>query len=285
MTHVHALRIPFRLEIGPGKSLDRFAYVYLLVGQRVVLIDSGVAGAEKAIVEHLEAIGRDPKELALVVLTHAHPDHIGGLLGLTRVLDLQVAAHGEAIPWVEDVDRQYRERPVPCFHALVAGSVKVDRPLQDGDTVDLGDGQSLQVLHTPGHASGHIALWNQEQGILFSGDAVPVPGALPIYDDPLILLHSLKRLRSLVGLQTLYSSWAEPYQGDVYAAIDAGMAYLRQVHRAVLDQRARSPVGDSKSLTASVLAALGLGAVPLNPLLVRTVEAHCRRAGQEELLA
>jgi glyoxylase-like metal-dependent hydrolase (beta-lactamase superfamily II) len=285
MTRVHALRIPFRLEIGPGKTLDRFAYVYLLVGPRVVLIDSGVAGAERAIVEQLQAMGREPNDLALVVLTHAHPDHIGGLLGLTKTLGVQVAAHAEAISWVEDVERQYRERPVPCFQTLVAGSVEVDRPLQDGDTLDLGDGQSLRVLHTPGHASGHIALWNREEGILFSGDAIPSAGALPIYDDPLVLLRSLERLRSLIGLRTLFSSWEDPHEGDVYAVIDAGIAYLRQVHRAVLDQQARGSLGDSKSLTASVLAALGLGAVPLNPLLVRTIEAHCRQADREELQA
>ena len=41
--HIHAIRIPFKLETGPGKSIDRFVYVYLIYGERICLIDGGVA--------------------------------------------------------------------------------------------------------------------------------------------------------------------------------------------------------------------------------------------------
>lgn len=283
MLPIHALRIPFRLELGPGRTMDRFAYVYLVLGQRIVVIDAGVAGSEKVICDHLQAMGRDPRDVALVVLTHAHPDHLGGLRGLRNTLDVAVAAHADAIPWIEDVELQYRERPVPSFHTLVGGSTQVDQPLEDQDVVDLGDGHSLQVLHTPGHAAGHIALLEPEHGALLSGDAIPVPGALPIYDDPLVLLRSLQRLRSLAGLRRLYSSWEEPLEGNVYARIEAGMTYIHQIHRTVLDLQANNAPTDPARLTESVLATLGLPLATINPLLVRTIEAHRRRAGDEEL--
>lgn len=49
--------------------------------------------------------------------------------------------------------------------------------LRDGDIVDLGD-RTFQVVHTPGHSPGGIALWEAETGVLFSGDT--------IYDGPLV---------------------------------------------------------------------------------------------------
>lgn len=283
MLPIHSLRIPFRLELGPGKTLDRFAYVYLVLGQRIVLVDCGVAGAEKVIVDHLHAIGRAPKDLTLVVLTHAHPDHIGGLRGLKNTLEVSVAAHADAIPWIEDVALQYQERPVPSFHVLVGGSVPVDLPLQDQSLVDLGEGRFFRVLHTPGHAAGHIALLDQDSGVLLSGDAIPVPATLPIYDDPLVLLQSLQRLRAIDGLRRLCSSWEEPQEGNVYARIDAGIAYLRQIHRTVLELQTAHSMTDSTRLTESVLAKLGLPLGAINPLLVHTIDAHCRRGDAEEL--
>jgi len=77
--HIGAIRIPFRLQVGPGKSLERFVYAYVIFGPHIVVIDSGVAGSAKTILDSVRARGRDPQEVATVVLTHAHLDHIGGL--------------------------------------------------------------------------------------------------------------------------------------------------------------------------------------------------------------
>lgn len=178
--HIDAIRIPFRLHIGPGKCLDRFVYAYVIFGRHIVVIDSGVAGSAQTIHDCVRDRGREPNEITTVALTHAHPDHIGGLVGLTKAVGCKVAAHADAITWVEDVELQFRERPVPSFHDLVEGSVKVDTPLSDGDVLPLGDDHSLTVIHTPGHAAGHIALLDRQWGVLFSGDTIPAPGTLPI---------------------------------------------------------------------------------------------------------
>jgi glyoxylase-like metal-dependent hydrolase (beta-lactamase superfamily II) len=279
---IHALRIPFRLTIGPGRTLERFVYAYLILGERISLIDCGVAGSDTLIVDYIRQAGRDPKDLALAILTHAHPDHIGGLAGLRRRLDFRVAAHADAVDWIEDVELQFRQRPVPGFHELVGGSVRVDMRLADGERLDLGPGCTLEVLHTPGHAAGHVALFDAEQGALFSGDAIPTPGALPIYDDPLALIRSLRRLRSIRHVRRLYSSWDEPREGDAYARIDAGVEYLCQVHQWVVAEQTRSPGSTAHDLTEHVLNRLGL-AVPVNPLLIRSIEAHRPLTACEEL--
>ena len=57
------------------------------------------------------------------------------------------------------------------------------------------------MIHTPGHARGHIALYYEADRILFSGDAVPLPGAAPIYDDVPASLRSLEALKEVQGVR------------------------------------------------------------------------------------
>jgi glyoxylase-like metal-dependent hydrolase (beta-lactamase superfamily II) len=80
---------------------------------------------------------------------------------------------------------QFRERPVLGFHTLVGGSVQIDRLLQDGERIDLGD-ITLVVFHTPGHSKCSISLFCKEDGVLFAGDAIPQRNDLPIYDDVIV---------------------------------------------------------------------------------------------------
>ena len=61
-----------------------------------------------------------------------------------------IFAHDGERAWIEDVDKQFRERPVPGFHDLVSGPVKVDSILAEGDILELEQGLALSVYHTPG---------------------------------------------------------------------------------------------------------------------------------------
>jgi hydroxyacylglutathione hydrolase len=94
-------------------------------------------------------------------------------------------AHPAERGWIEDVECQNRERPVPGFSTLVGGSVKLDHELIDGSIID-PDGTEeyeIQVFHTPGHSAGSVSLLVQGEAALFCGDAVSVEGDLPVYDD------------------------------------------------------------------------------------------------------
>lgn len=94
----------------------------------------------------------------MMVLTHAHPDHIGAARSIKSATGCMIAAHSSEKPWIEDVELQARERPVPGFHSLVQGPVTVDRLLEDGDITNLGNGPKIEILHTPGHSRVYLPL-------------------------------------------------------------------------------------------------------------------------------
>ena len=239
--HVHALRLPFRIQVSPSVAVERFVYAYLIYGSRVCLIDGGVAGYRDVLFDYLARTGRRPADVGAIVLTHAHPDHMGGALAVQNATGCMIAAHQDDLPWIEDVDLQCRERPVPGFQTLVEGSLHVDQVLHDGDTVGAGD-VTLRVIHTPGHAAGHIALYYEPDHVLFSGDAVPLPGTAPIYDDVPASLRSLEALQAVPDVRWLLSSWDEPRAAAAVApVIAAGAAHIRRVHDCVRAGHAAHP--------------------------------------------
>ncbi len=204
--HVHAVKIPFQVPVAPNVTVDRFVYAFVICGPRICLIDSGVAGADRLIFDSIRHTGRSAAEIDSIVLTHSHPDHIGAARAIRQVTGCSIAAHPAEKAWIEDVNLQCRQRPVPGFGVLVGGSVNVDRDLADGDMVDLGDGMTLEVLHTPGHSSGSISLLLRPDNVLFCGDAVPLPGDLPIWEDFAASVASVEKLKVLGGLKAMLSS-------------------------------------------------------------------------------
>ena len=284
---IHALKHSFKIPITPGVAIDRFVYSYLVYGDTITLIDTGVAGCEKDIFEYIRSTIRDPSEIALIILTHSHPDHIGAALAIQQVTGCSIAAHPAERAWIENVDLQNRERPVPGFATLVGGPVKVDHELVDGDTIEPDETRANEMLvfHTPGHSEGSISLLLHSEGVLFSGDAIPVAGDLPVYDDAAASVQSVKRLRGLNGIRVLLSSWDEPQTGDaVYQQMDKALDYLRKIQKTVLALSAEG-ITDPIELTKKAAAFLGLPPEAITPLLARTFAANLQLRDQKNLLS
>jgi hydroxyacylglutathione hydrolase len=283
--HIHALKIPFKLRVGPDKTVDRFVFAYLIFGDQICLIDSGVAGSEAIILEYIKQAGRDPQEISRIVFTHSHADHIGGGPALKKQTGCKLAAHVDARPWIENVDQQYAERPIGNFYDLVGGSVEIDSGLKDGDQVDLGDGKTFEIFHTPGHSKGAISLLYNKDQALFTGDAVPKPGTVPIYEDVATSIESIKKLKQINGLKVLMASWDDPQFGaDVYASMDAGLQWFQRIHEAVLAETAGSDALDPKDLCARVLKRLGFPQIPLVPIVVTSIGAHLKLLDKQQLI-
>ncbi len=275
--HIHALKIPFYVEAPQGR-VPRFVYVYMIYGEQICLIDSGVASSEKMIIDYLKETGRSPDDISLLILTHSHPDHIGAAQAVKRTSGCMVAAHNAEKAWIEDIDLQARDRPVPGFRSLVEGSVRVDIPLEDGDVLEIDEGMNLKVIHTPGHSRGSISLWLPGENALFSADAVPIPGDMPIYEDLIQSYLSIEKLRAISAIEFLLASWDDPRKGEsAYRALDEGLRYLQIIHEAVLKACSESDIGnynrDSMDMCRAVLKELGMPETIANPLIARSFMA------------
>ncbi len=284
--HVHAIKVPFSITTPSGVYMERFVYVYLIYGTNgICLIDTGVASAEEMIFDYVKKTDRRVEDISLIVQTHAHPDHIGATRTIKAETGCSVAVHPAEKAWIENVQIQAKERPVPGFDSLVAGSVAVDRILDDGEVFDLGCGLKLQIFHTPGHSKGSISILLLGYMDLFSGDAVPVPGEMPIYEDVLASVASLKKLQGIGGVRHLLSSWDDPREKDeVPRRFEEGLNYLQHIHDAVLEAAGNDPSPDPMKLCGQVLGKIGIPPEAANPLVARSFLAHLKLRGRRSIL-
>lgn len=159
------------LFTGPGTN------TYLVgTGRERILLDTGqgVAAYLPVLARALEQTGCTIQE---IVLTHGHPDHIGGAADVMR-------AHGRL---------RISKRPHAVFDA--PHSLEIT-PIGDGDVVRT-EGATLRAVHTPGHAQDHLCFVLEEEVALFSGDNVLGVGTTVIPaegGDLLDYMHSLERL-------------------------------------------------------------------------------------------
>lgn len=274
--HVHAIKIPFQVKTDSG-VLERFVYSYLITGKQICLIDSGVVSSEGVIFDYMAEIGLKPEDISLLILTHSHPDHIGSAKSIKEKSDCKVAAHLGERSWIEDIDLQAKERPVPNFHSLVEGSIEVDEILEDENTVDLGNDIILKIIHTPGHSKGSICILIEKERVLITGDVIPIKGDLPIYDDSLELIQSIKKLRQIEGVNFLLSAWDEPKEdNEVYKVMEEGINYLKQIQASVNKIADENPNVKSLEFCKMVLKDLGIPEIAANPIVIRSFQSNLK---------
>lgn len=146
-------RVVVALGQNPGMFTGPGTNTYLVgTGAERILLDTGDGRPEylPVLAQALEHAGG--VRIQEIVLTHGHPDHIGGAASV-------IESHGplrvSKRPWAE-MDAQ---------HAVTV------RPIDDGDVVR-SEGATLRAVHAPGHAEDHLCFVLEEEGALFSGDNV-----------------------------------------------------------------------------------------------------------------
>ena len=276
---IHAFKHHFRLALGENQYADRFVYSYILLGEKICLIDAGVWGTAPQLQGYLKQIGRSPQEISMVLMTHAHPDHIGGCLAIKKASSASFYAHPADKPWIEDVERQYRERPILNFFELVEGPVPVSRELREGDTLSWDKGKTLRVLETPGHSLGSISLFFEGEGALFTGDAVPAAGTIPIYVDPQASIQSIQKLANVPRVKYMFSSWHEPISGDqVQTTLKEGIRYIETIDEIVTDLTKTMPLETSgEELSLRALERLGIKMDKVLHMVRASFESHRKK--------
>jgi glyoxylase-like metal-dependent hydrolase (beta-lactamase superfamily II) len=276
---IHAFKHHFRLALGENQYADRFVYSYILLGEKICLIDAGVRGTASQLQGYLKQVGRSPQEISIVLITHAHPDHIGGCLAIKKVSSASFYAHPADKPWIEDVEKQYRERPILNFFELVEGPVPVSQELREGDTLSWEKGKKISVLETPGHSLGSISFFLEEEGALFTGDAVPAAGTIPIYVDPKASIQSIQKLARVAGVKHMFSSWHEPISGNqVQTMMDEGIRYIQKIDGIVTDlSRTMPPETTGEALSLRALERLGIKTRKVLHMVRTSFESHRKK--------
>ncbi len=154
---------------------------FLVSGERPALIETGPSRVASEVADGVARAGLPPGDLAWIVVTHVHLDHAGGVGDLVRTFpNATVVVHPAGARHLADPERLlassarvYGELMDTVYGGLTpveAGRIKA---AEDGETLDLG-GRRLEIIHAPGHAKHHVAVFEPDLGALFAGDAVGV---------------------------------------------------------------------------------------------------------------
>ncbi|HMF55968.1 MAG TPA: MBL fold metallo-hydrolase, partial [Pyrinomonadaceae bacterium] len=255
----------------PTKPPATHTNAYIVYGAReMIVFDPGSPYEDEqqalaACVDDLKSVGRRVRE---IILTHLHPDHIGGVEKLLEHLDadVKVAAHRRTAEALE-------------------GKIRVDRFIEDGDSIAL-DGEPqihLRAMHTPGHARGHLCFHEERTGILITGDNIVGLGSVLI-DPPegnmRDYLNTLKRMRSLSGLTVLFGGHG-PAIGSPYTKIDEYIS-----HRLEREGKILNAVREGAETLREMVERVYTDVSPkAHAMAERAVLAHLEKLEEDNLVA
>lgn len=192
-----------QVETFAGGPIDTNAYLVFDDDSKQMLIIDAPLDVEQALQDRVSELGG---EVVLVVLTHAHWDHIGTTNALHNRFSAPVAAHPLTKPRLAEPGSAVMDLPVEI------PAVYPDRWLHDDDLVPLGN-HEFTVMHLPGHDPGHIALYSEPDRLLLSGDVL-FPNGHGRIDTPgasqADMAASLKRLAALPSDVMVYPGHGLP---------------------------------------------------------------------------
>ncbi len=197
------------------------AHSYFLIGERVVLVDSGSPGNEKRILETLEQHKLKVQDLSLILLTHGHWDHLGSAEAIRAITKAPIALHHADLEPAKA--GRVKLKPYgfgsnfvePYFRSKRFNPVIPDIILNGTETLE-AYGVNAKLLETPGHTNGSITVFLENGdaiiGDLLRGDFVleTRPNWHYFYDDVDMVRSSIKTILDL-QLERLFVGHGKPF--------------------------------------------------------------------------
>jgi glyoxylase-like metal-dependent hydrolase (beta-lactamase superfamily II)/8-oxo-dGTP pyrophosphatase MutT (NUDIX family) len=254
----------------PTKPPATTTNCYVVGTRDFIIVDPGspYEDEQAALLSFVKELIDEGRTLREIVLTHEHPDHVGGVETLRAELggDVRVAAHHLTADALE-------------------GRVRVDRFIEDGESLEL-EGEphiSLRAMHTPGHTRGHLSFYDESMGALLSGDNIVGIGSVLI-DPPegnvRDYLATLERYRQLPRLVALFGGHG-PAVGSPRAKIDEYIAHRLKRERDILDA-----VRGGVQTPAEIVARAYTDVHPrMHAWAERAVVAHLEKLEEDGLVA
>jgi glyoxylase-like metal-dependent hydrolase (beta-lactamase superfamily II) len=156
---------------------------YLLSGDDLVLVDTGMPGDEKHILAGIAEIGRSPEELRHILITHAHMDHMGSVAAIIKASGARVVASVREVDYIEGLKKTWtmgREGAGGKLFKAVLFLMEnffvryepagVDIRCAGGEFLDCFGG--IRVIDAPGHSPGSLVYYVPSARILLTGDAL-----------------------------------------------------------------------------------------------------------------
>jgi glyoxylase-like metal-dependent hydrolase (beta-lactamase superfamily II) len=193
------------------------ANCHLIVEERLTLIDAGLPGSRRPIERHASHLGRSLDQLARIVLTHGHPDHVGGARELARD-GVEVFLHPADFGNLQVSLAGLLRRPSRGrFFGFLSRAPDRLLPLEDGMVLPVLGG--LEVIHTPGHTPGSVCLYAPRLRALWVGDALErgrggVRFASRLYSDDIALARQSVRRMAERDVDTLVFAHYPPWTDD-----------------------------------------------------------------------
>ena len=261
---------------------------YVVKGAKTAVVDTGYASTYENVLRGLAEVGVSPSEVDFVIPTHVHLDHAGAsghLMG--RMPNAKLIAHERAVPHLADPGRLI-ESATRVFGKEIIGLYGIPTPVPrermtavgEEMSLDLGNGMSATLLHSPGHAPHQISVMLERQKVLLTGDAVGVmypgtklliPTTPPPSLEPSVLLDTVDRLSQLAPRTLLVPHFGA--KDDPEFAFESTRRKMEEWIGKIRSMRNAGMGFDeiAESMVADVAAEAGIVELPVYAqLLVRT---------------